>query len=595
MHRLLSITLFSLLLVLQACKHKPAAQSKKDDNFRFEKISLGGVESGNGQMTAEKASEEETFVQGCIEKSLGNNRKAMQKFQECLDMNPNNAAANYELAGLYRAEGQRDRALRYAQAAVTLSPDNRWYKLRYADLLQENAKYDEATKIFRDLSAADPSSTVLLYRYAASLRLASRYDEALEVYGRIQALEGISDSLTNCRLSVYRAKNDPAGEEKTLRDLVAANPGEAANHFLLADFYTRNKQADKAEEVYRGMTAAFPHLATPHLRMAESYQVKGQRDKAFSEAARAFEISSSPDDKAAYLRRYYPVSDSADGLSAAQKKEADSLCRIMRRVHPGLAQSYLLSGNYQYAGGKLKEARDYYRKALSLSNDSYESWKRLLLINDRLKDNTAQEQDCKAALELYATQPEPYYYLGQVYLQKQEYKKAISELQSAVDFSAGNPVFESAARKLLIKACRAAGDQAKADEYSEEAMRRDSSDYELIAAYCESLAERQDKLATAEQLMRRVVEKSPGNASYLQTMAWVEYRMKKYTEAKNWMDKAIARSPEDARINERMGDILFRLGQPDEALRYWKKAKDKGGSSSALDRKISTKTMFDTE
>lgn len=594
--RAISPVIFAMLFVCFAavsCKHtKPAAKTQPSKQPMQDITAVG---PDGGQMTAEKASEEEIFVQGCIEKSLGNNRKALLKFQECLDMNPNNAAANYELAGLYREEGQKDRALKYAQVAANLNPANRWYSLRYAELLQENGRHEEATKIFKEISEREPDNTDLLYRYAASLRRAGRNDEALNMYARIQVLDGISDTLVNCRIAAYRAKNDLAGEEKALLELIAAKPGEINTYYRLADFYNENQQGEKGEAIYRKMTSEFPYLATPRLKLASAYADKGATDKAFIEAVRAFELPASIEEKAVYMQRRYPVSDSASTLSAIQKKEADSLCRILRRMHPDKAQAYSMSGNYLYADGKLKEAREQYRKAVNIDGDSYEPWKRILLINDKMKDYAAQEKDCKTVLELYTTQPEPYYYLGLINYNRKEYKKAIPDLESSMDYTYGNPAFDLAVKVMLIKAYRETGNADKADTYSEEVMRKDSSYYEVINGYCASLAAQHIKLYSAEQMMMRVVEKEPGNASYLGTLAWIEYQMNDYKIAKAWMEKAISKSPDDALINERMGDIEYRLGNMDSALKYWKKSKDKGGSNPALERKISSKKMLDTE
>ena len=594
--RTIRTVIFALLLAAVSCKHTQPTTKTDPKKTTFENKPKG---DDGGQMSAEKASEEEIFIAGCIEKSLGNNRRALLKFQECLEMNPKNAAANYELADIYFEEGQKDRALKYAQAATELSPANRWYKLRYADLLQENGRHDEATRIFKELSDNEPGNTELLYRYASSLQKANRNDDALNVYSKIQNLEGISDTLINCRIVAYRAKKDIAGEEKSLLELLAAKPGDLNTYYRLGDFYQQNLMTEKADDLYRKMISAFPYLAEPRLKLAASYREKGNSEKAFTEAERAFELPSSIEEKADYLRRFYPVTDSSAALTAVQKKEADSLCRVLRRVHPDKAQPYSLSANYLYADGRLKEARDQYRKAVNINGDSYEPWKRILLINDKLKDNAAQEKDCKAVLELYTTQPEPYYYLGMINYNRGDYKKAIPDLESAIDYTYGNSPFEISVKKLLIKSYRATGNDNRADDFCEEILPVDSSDYEIINGYCFSMATKLIKLYKAEQMMLRLVEKEPGNSSYLETLGFVEYRMKDFKEAKGWLAKAVAANPSSCSANERLGDAEYRLGNKESALQYWKKAaalcKENAISNTALDRKISTQSMLENE
>lgn len=546
-------------------------------------------------ISASKASEEEMFVQGCIEKSLGNTRKALGEFQECLNMNPNNAAANYEIAGLYWEEGQKDRALRYAKTAADLNPANRWYQLRYAELLQENGRHDEATKIFQEISDKDPNNVDLMFRYANALTKAGKNDDALKVYSRIEAIEGNSDTLANSRITVYRNMNDAAGEEKALQSLIVSFPGELDNYYRLVDFYNTHNQPDKAADICRKMTTEFPYLVTPRLKLASYYQSSNQHEKAFAEAQKAFELPDALDEKAALVRAWYPANDSAPALTAVQKKETDSLCRTLRRVHAEKAEPYTLSADYLYRDGKLKEAREQYRKAVTIDEDNYEAWKRILFINDKMKDDASQLKDCKSVIELFPNQPEAYYYRGMILYAKKDYKTAIPDLESAMDYTYGNPQQDLKIKVLLIDAYRSSGNNEKADDYSEDVMAKDSSNLQIIAGYCASLADQHIKLYKASQMMNRVVEKDPNNASYLETLGWIEYQMGDFKLAKSWMEKALAKAPDNARMNERMGDIQFRLGNPDDALRYWKKAKEKGGTNPALDRKISTKTMLDTE
>ncbi len=584
------ILLVFLLSASQSCKTKGKSSTKSNDSLRFESI---GFEREGG-MTAGKATEEEIFVQGCIEKAIGNDRKAINNFNQVLEMNPRNAAANYEMAGIYRKLEQPERAMKYAQTATDLSPKNRWYKFRYAELLQVNGRHDEATQMFKELSDSEPENIDLLFRYAASLRRAARPGDALKAYERIEKLEGLSDTLANSRIAVYREIGDAAGEEATLMALLKAFPGETKNYNRLGEFYTAHSQPEKAAQVYQDMTVKFPYLVMPYLALARHYKSLGQTDMAFASAVRGFGNSDNPDEKIALLYEWYPVTEAAPALSPVARREADSLCRILRRVHPGKAEPYIASGDYYYKEGRIKEARDQYHLATSIAQEQYAPWKRLLEINDKLKDNATQEKDCKAAMELFPTQPEAYYYLGMIQLAKKDYRNAINNLEMARDYMYDAPK-ELQIKATLVEAYRNTDDNLKADEYAEEVMEKDSSNLQLIAAYCASLSERRTKLYNAEQLMLRVVAKEPGNASYLEILGWIEYRMNDYKAAKPYMEQALAKEPGNARMNERMGDILFRLGNVDEALKYWKKAKEKGGTNPALERKISSKSMQDNE
>jgi hypothetical protein len=39
--------------------------------------------------------------------------------------------------------------------------------------------------------------------------------------------------------------------------------------------------------------------------------------------------------------------------------------------------------------------------------------------------------------------------------------------------------------------------------------------------------------------------------------------------------------------------VLFKLNRPQDALEYWKKAKEKGGASDLIDKKIADKKLYE--
>lgn len=584
-----SLCLFSAMFAI-SCKHKEKAAKAQPDP-EFQDVHFGKDQPGG--MTAGKATEEQTFVQGCIQKALGNPGRALIEFQECLSMNPKSAAANYEIAGIYSQGGQADRALKYAKAANDLGPENRWYKLRYATILQQNNQNEEAVKIFKELADSEPQNVDILIRYGNALKIAAHPDEALAIYDRVETLEGISDTLQNLRITIYKMKNDIVAEENALIALERAFPGNITYSERLGDFYIRTNQLQKAIGIFSVASKRFPMAVGPHLKLASNYAAQGQNEKAFSETAVAFEIplESALEEKVAAMNLFYPSGDDAPALSPEKRKEADSLTRILRRVHYDKAAPYSLSGNYYYKDGKYKEAREMYHKAAALGQDEYGPWKRLMEINAKLNDNAAQEKDAKQVMELFPTQPEAYFYLGYIQYNKKEYAKAINNLEAGRDFLQDNPEKDLEIRKMLIDAYRATNKTEKADSYSEFVIARDSSNIPMIVAYCESMSAQGTKLYKASQLMLYVITKEPSNPSYYELLGWIEYQLGDYKVAAQWMSKALSLTPDNARMNERLGDIEYKNGNKEIALAYWKKALANGGANQALENKIATKSM----
>jgi Tfp pilus assembly protein PilF len=69
--------------------------------------------------------------------------------------------------------------------------------------------------------------------------------------------------------------------------------------------------------------------------------------------------------------------------------------------------------------------------------------------------------------------------------------------------------------------------------------------------------------------------------------------MGKYKSAKAWMEKALSHpgAKNHPGYLEHYGDILYRNHEVDQAVTYWKMAKEKGGTSASLDRKIAKQKL----
>lgn len=598
-HQILSLAVLIAMLVL-ACKTQQTVTTNNNttnttDPNTGTSSDYEAPPSGqrNDPISEKKALEEATFVDGCIYKLIDNKRAALGEFQEVLNMNPENDAANYEVAGLYHELGQSDRALKYAAEAVRLDPTNTWYKFRYAEILQAVHRDEEAITIYQDLITAEPGNVDFRYRLADCQTKAEQFDKALTTYQDIEKMDGNSDTLARCRIRVYEAKKDNAGIEQTLIGLTKSFPLTESYYYELASFYEANGQQVKANDVYRSMAIKFPYSATPHLKLAEINKAEGKETDAFKEAVAAFTIPEQIDHKIAYLHKWYPIADTAAALAPAKKKEADSLCRVLRRTHKDDAKSFTVSGDYLMKDSRNKEARAQYRKAIELSKEYYTPWKQLLKLNAEVKDDAQQEKDCKEVLELFPTQPDAYFYLGSIQYRKKNYTDALNNLQTAMDYNFDNPGMDREIRVMMIDIYRLQGNDQEADALTEKMIKLEPSNMAWKANLAKSLLAQKKEYYRAEQMMLEVVEKEPNNADYMNTLGWIEFNMGDYKLADEWMRKALAISPNNAQMNERMGDIQFRLKNTDEAVKYWNKAKAAGGGSPELDEKIKTRALKD--
>ena len=112
----------------------------------------------------------------------------------------------------------------------------------------------------------------------------------------------------------------------------------------------------------------------------------------------------------------------------------------------------------------------------------------------------------------------------------------------------------------------------------------------MLNNYAYFLAVEGRDLEKAEHMSRRAIEAEPGNATYLDTYAWVMYMLQRYDEALTYITRAFeADSQPSAELYEHAGDIHFRLGNVSQALQYWCKALDQKREAGEVDKDLEKK------
>jgi len=96
-----------------------------------------------------------------------------------------------------------------------------------------------------------------------------------------------------------------------------------------------------------------------------------------------------------------------------------------------------------------------------------------------------------------------------------------------------------------------------------------------------SLAERNVRLTEARSLIQKALELSPGEPSITDSMGWVEYRLGHRDEAIRLLRDAY-RSQPDAEIAAHLGEVLWVDGQVDEARRILREARARDAGNDVL-------------
>ncbi len=96
-----------------------------------------------------------------------------------------------------------------------------------------------------------------------------------------------------------------------------------------------------------------------------------------------------------------------------------------------------------------------------------------------------------------------------------------------------------------------------------------------------SLAERKLRLPEARQLVQRALELTPGDPFITDSLGWVEYRLGNLPEAARLLRLAFNTRP-DTEIAAHLGEVLWAMGERDEARRVLREAQGRDAANDVL-------------
>jgi Tfp pilus assembly protein PilF len=167
------------------------------------------------------------------------------------------------------------------------------------------------------------------------------------------------------------------------------------------------------------------------------------------------------------------------------------------------------------------------------------------------------------------------------------YEGLIGNLDSTRVEEFSQPEYRSQARMLYAEAYYRLGDYPKSDSLFVALIQSEPDNFMVLNNYSYYLAERGVNLEQALVWSKRAIDQNPENATFLDTYAWILYKLEKFEQAEVYILKALERGGKnDAEINEHAGDIQVALNSPVIARSYYVKALILGGDRERLEEKI---------
>jgi tetratricopeptide (TPR) repeat protein len=534
---------------------------------------------------------DECFFEAARYKQTNRLSGALAKYLSCEEIDKNNPAVLFEIGKLYQQEGKTQSALSYLKRASELEPANKWMMLGLAQAYLSADMPAEAASVYEKLIKEHPGQINYMFDLAQVYFAMQRYKDCLRVLNQVEEITGITEELSVQKKDIYLLSDDIAGARMELEKLTEAYPASIEFMGMLAQFYQANDMTEQALKVYQQMLELAPDDPRAHLDLSKIYRNSGDFEKSYHHLKIAM---SSPDldvdNKIQVLYSFYQLSE----RDTTMRKMGYELIELSLATTPQEPKLYAMQGDFLSRDNRLAEARRSFKTATRFGANQVDLWSEIMLLDARLSWNDSLASDAEVFIGLYPNIPLGYLMAGSAYSNLRQYDKAISQLESGLDFVLDNPELEEQFYVFLADANHKKENHKKSDEYFEKALEINPNNPSTLNNYAYYLAIRGVRMEKALEMTERSNTLAPKNGVFLDTWAWVLFKMGKYSEALVKIEECIRYGGGNSgEVIEHWGDILFKNNKVDEAVEKWIQAEKMGDASQSIDRKIKTRQLYD--
>lgn len=518
------------------------------------------------------------------ELTVGNVRLAYDMLGSLAASDKDNPTVNYYLAKALQAMGRKDEALTLATQASSALPDNSDFASLTGQLLIENEQYARAQELF-ELLIKDHPSDGHNYVMAAALAIEQRKaDEAIRIANGYEQRFGFDERIIEIKNAALVASKKYYDALGYMQGVVEAMPTSVDHIITLGDLNAGLGLDKQAVDLYERAVTLDSSRVEGYLALAKYYDTKGETRQYIETLTRIFALPSAPKELKIKLFEgsFFTNSPYRDNLMAIR-----SAALALLFAHTSDVDVRLLYGRFLTYIGQIPEAKEHYINALEAGMESRELYDRVIEIDFYQKDYSAALAMSERAMALWPRDADlSYRHISAIWLAG-ESARAVREIKTALkEFKTDSIV--SSFYTLRGDISHEMGNDRRAFSDYERALRLTPDNALVLNNYAYFLSLTGKDLELALNMATRACELVEDFSTYLDTKAWVLFKMGRLDAAAEVQQRALARDRSDSpELMLHYGDILYALGDDFMARKYWQKALDAGSDKASIDERMS--------
>jgi tetratricopeptide (TPR) repeat protein len=510
---------------------------------------------------AHKADALANFVEGMAFEENGEMDRALEAYRKVLNVDPGQAQLAARVAGLLIQQDDFPQAIDVLKDAIKANPNNAEPYQQLAFIyLKYLKKTDQAIDYANRAIAINPADAEGYQRLVEIEVVAGQEKKALEVLDRAAKVSS-NDPAFWMRLGklymaiLFKSDSQPKPDELKKTNEIFKKAAEHAGDDPavlkeIADYYAASQQLKEAIPLYLRVLELQPDDANAREKLATGFILTNQRDKAVEMLEQI--IKEHPEKYQSYDLLAQVLDDEARSLQRANRLEEAKA--KFAKVAANYEQSLLINPNHPSTYLHLAE-----------------------LLLGPLRDADRAVKLLTEARRRFPGAPEIVYYLAIAQREAKQSQQAVATFEEALHEAQLDEDDDVINAKFYFNygaAAEQAGLYEKAADLLRKSIALDPANSAEAYNYIGYMwADHNMNLDEAEAMIKRALESEPNNASYLDSLGWVEFRKGKFDQAlSDLLRAAKAVEHDDPVVFEHIGDTYLKLNRVPEALDAWQKA-----------------------
>ncbi len=533
-------------------------------------ISVFVIKSGNAQ-SGDNFNYEYALIEAARQKTIGNINESIKLYQKCLDENPRSALVYYELGSIYIALNQPDISEKFLAKAYELEEDNYWYVLAYSQILNYQAKYKNLVKVLKNYLKKQDNLRIQ-FTLANTYSKIGKERKALNILESIERKNGISEQVLLKRVEIYKDQSKFDKGEKELKKLLNVFPEAPQYNIIMAEFLEETGRMTEAVKFYKYAYELDTTNIYAISNLADYYMEEEEIEEGLYFLNRAFTLDDIKIEKKISTLVYFI---GQDDLVQKYNDEMETILRTLINRHPDNYDIKTIAYDFYSETEKFELAYSVIKDLLEEKNDNFMLWQQAIYTASLLNKFDDIIEMGNEALKIFPNKDELKLFVGIAYFQKEEFEKAYNLLNEGYENGLDLGV-QIQYLTFLGESAYKLGKIEEAFYYFEELLLLQPDNYMVMNNYSYYMALEEITLDRAEELSRVTINKFPKNPTYLDTYAWILFKIKRYQEAYDYIKRAVSKEVEDPDVYFHYAWILCKIGKKELSREYFKKAKDAG-------------------